>query len=65
MSSDRSAKQAYRDGVAGVPAVSICETLAARALEAAEETNLSNVRDLYTRSALRWSELADQKATHS
>jgi hypothetical protein len=65
MSSDRSAKRAHRDGVAGVPSVAICEARAAQALQAAEDTNLSNVREIYARSALRWSELADQKTTRS
>jgi hypothetical protein len=65
MSSDRSAKQAHRDGIAGVPSVAICEARAVQALEAAEEANLSNLRDLYRRSALRWSELADRKTTRS
>jgi hypothetical protein len=44
-----------------VPPLSICEARAVEALEAAEETKLSNVADLYRRSALRWSELAGQK----
>lgn len=61
MSSDRSAKYARRDEVAGVPPVAVCEERAAQALQAAEETSLSNVRDVYERSALRWSELADLK----
>jgi len=65
MSSDRSAKHAYRDGIAGVPSVAVCEARAAQALQAAEDTNLSNVREIYARSALRWSELADQKTTRS
>jgi hypothetical protein len=65
MSSDRSEKHAHRDGVAGVPSIAICKARAAEAREAAEGTNLSNVRELYTRSALRWSELADQKTPHS
>jgi hypothetical protein len=54
-----------RDNVAGVPAIAVCEASAAEALHAAEETKLSSVRDLYRRSTLRWSELADQKITRA
>jgi hypothetical protein len=61
MSSDRRAKNHRLDEAAGVPSLAICESRAAQALQAADETLLENVRDLYERSALRWSELADQK----
>jgi hypothetical protein len=44
-----------------VPSLTVCEARAAEALNAAKQTKLTNVRDLYTRSALRWSELANQK----
>ena len=63
MSADRPNKQPHRDEMAGVPPLTVCEARAAEALKAAEETKLGNVRDLYSRSALRWSELADQKIT--
>jgi hypothetical protein len=65
LSSDRPEKYAYRSAVAGVPPLRVCEERAADALKAAEETKLSNVRELYSRSALRWSELAEQKIIHS
>ena len=61
MRSDRPAKHAHRDE-AGVPPAAICEARAVESLRAAEKTNLSNVRNLYTRSALRWAELAELKA---
>lgn len=40
----------------------VCQVRAAEALKTAKETKLDNVRDLYSRSALRWSELAEQKS---
>jgi hypothetical protein len=60
MSADRTEPYAHRED-AGVPPVAVCEERAAEAQQAAQETDLTNVRDLYTRSALRWSELAHQK----
>ena len=63
MSSDLPAKSAHRDGVAGVPPADVCEARAEQARRVAEETKLDNVRDLYTRSALRWAELAELKIT--
>ena len=61
MSSDRPAKHAHRDQAVGVPPLGVCEARAAECRQAAEKSNLSNVRDLYTRSALRWAELAELK----
>lgn len=61
MSSDQPLKFDHVNGAAGVPSLDICEARAAAAFQAAQETKLSNVRDLYERSALRWSELANQK----
>jgi hypothetical protein len=61
MASEGRVKHKHLDAPAGVPPLDVSETRAAQALQAAEESNLDNVRDLYQRSALRWSELADQK----
>ena len=62
VTSDRPKKPAHRDEMAGVPPLTVCEARAADALKAAED-EAGNVRDLYSRSARRWSELADQKIT--
>jgi hypothetical protein len=64
-SSDPPVRQSHTSDVAGVPPLAVCQERAARALEAAEETTLDNVRELYARSARRWSELADRKASGS
>jgi hypothetical protein len=61
MSLGRSHKRPLHRDEAGVPSLTICEMRAAEALKVAEQTKLRNVRDLYARSALRWSELAEQK----
>ncbi|MES2137372.1 MAG: hypothetical protein V4502_09995 [Pseudomonadota bacterium] len=63
MSSDRPGRHGHRVAEAGVPSLDVCHARAAEALKAAEATKLDNVRDLYSRSALRWSELAEQKIT--
>jgi len=65
MSSGPSEISDRREDVAGVPPAAVCEARASQALRAAAETKLSNVRELYRRSALRWSELADQKITET
>jgi hypothetical protein len=60
MSSERSEKYARANDGAGVPSLAVCKERALDAREAAEKTQLGNVRKLDARSARRWSELADQ-----